>query len=114
VVCENQDLKLKQDETHNIIVHLKIENRGFKAESLTLKNSLDVALNTLALLKEENQRLKDEIATLKGQKPRPKIPPSALEGPHSKDRQHDKNKISRGKHPRCKKTSNSRSIPKSY
>lgn len=65
---------------------------------------LDVAFNTIALLKEENQRLKDEIATLKGQKPRPKIPPSALEGAQSKDKQDDKDRPSRGKHPRCKKT----------
>ena len=33
-----------------------------------------------AQLIEEVQRLKDEIAILKGQKPRPKIPPSILEG----------------------------------
>ena len=48
------------------------------------------------------QHLKDEIATLKGQKPKPKIPPSILEGPKSKDKQ--KNKTPRGKHPRQKKT----------
>ena len=41
---------------------------------------------------------------LKGQKPRPKIPPSTLEGAKSKDKQNDKNKLSRGKHPRRKKT----------
>ncbi len=75
-VCENQDFRLKLDEMHNANV----------------------------LLKEENQRLKDEIATLKGQKPRPKIPPSTLEGAHSKDKQNDKNMPSRGKHPRYKKT----------
>jgi hypothetical protein len=40
--------------------------------------------NAKELLKEEVQQLKDEIAVLKGQKPRPKIPPSNLEGPHSK------------------------------
>ena len=57
-----------------------------------------------AQLKEEIQELKDEIAVLKGQKPRPKIPPSALEGAKSKDKQNDKNKLSRGKHPRRKKT----------
>ena len=45
-----------------------------------LKERLDIALNAVARLQEENQRLKDEIATLKGQKPRPKIPPSILEG----------------------------------
>jgi hypothetical protein len=65
---------------------------------------LEEALYTIAMLKEENQRLKDEIATLKGQKPRPKIPPSSLEGPKSKDNQNNKNRLSRGKHPRRKKT----------
>jgi len=69
-----------------------------------LTKRLDVALNSIAQLQEENQRLKDEIATLKGQKPRPKIPPSALEGAKSKNKQNDKNKLSRGKHPRRKKT----------
>jgi len=57
------------------------------------------------LQQEEIQRLKDEIAILKGQKPRPKIPPSSLEGPQSKDKQNNKKKLSRGKHPRRRKTS---------
>lgn len=71
VACENQDLQINRDEMHNMIV----------------------------LLKEENQRLKDEVAILKGQKPRPKIPPSALEGAQSKDKQNNKNKFSREEHP---------------
>lgn len=73
-------------------------------ENRRLKDRLDIALNTIELLKEEVQQLKDEIAVLKGQKPRPKIPPSALEGSHSKDKQNDKDKPSRGKHPRHQKT----------
>ena len=40
--------------------------------------------NTLAMHKELIQQLRDEIANLKGQKPKPKIPPSKLEGPKSK------------------------------
>lgn len=63
---------------------------------------IDELVNTVLLLKEENQFLKDEIATLKGQKPKPKIPPSILEGPKSKGKQ--KNNTTRGKHPRQKKT----------
>ena len=56
------------------------EQTAQQAEEIRwLKERLDIALNTIALLHEENQRLKDEIAALKGQKPRPKIPPSALE-----------------------------------
>ncbi len=73
-------------------------------ENRRLKDRLDIALNTIELLKEEVQQLKDEIAILKGQKPRPKIPPSTLEGSHSKDKQNNKDKPSRGKHPRHEKT----------
>jgi hypothetical protein len=80
-----------------LIQKLLEENRWFK-------DRLDIALNTIALQQEEIQRLKDEIAILKGQKPRPKIPPSTLEGAKSKDKQNNKNKLSRGKHPRRKKT----------
>jgi len=80
-----------------LLQHLREEIRW-------LKERLDIALNAIAQLQEENQRLKDEIAMLKGQKPRPKIPPSALEGAKSKDKQNDKNKLFRGKHPRRKKT----------
>jgi len=67
-----------------------------------LFSQVDELVNMVLLLKEEIQQLKDEIATLKGQKPKPKIPPSKLEGPKSKDK--EKNKIRRGKHPRRKKT----------
>ena len=81
----------------DLIQRLTEENRWLKAR-------LDIALNTIALQQEEIRQLKDEIAILKGQKPRPKIPPSALEGAASKDKQNNKNKLSRGKHPRRKKT----------
>jgi len=71
---------------------------------MNVEDRLDIALNAIGLLKEENQRLKDEITLLKGQKPRPKIPASALEGNKSKDKENNKDKPSRGKHPRGKKT----------
>lgn len=87
-----------------IIRRLTEQNAQLIEENRRLKNRLDIALNTIALQQEEIQQLKNEIATLKGQKPRPKIPPSALEGAHSKDKQNDKNRLSRGKHPRRKKT----------
>ncbi len=80
------------------------ENRRLVEENRRLQDRLDIALHTIALQAEEIQHLKDEIATLKGQKPRPKIPPSTLEGAQRKDKQNDKNKLSRGKHPRRKKT----------
>ena len=63
---------------------------------------VDELMNGMVLLKEENQKLRDEIAFLKGQKPRPKIPPSLLEGSKSKDKE-KKTRVSRGKHPRKKK-----------
>lgn len=44
---------------------------------------IDILKNLIVELKESIQLLKDEIAVLKGQKPRPKIPPSKLEGPSS-------------------------------
>jgi len=44
---------------------------------------VDGLANTNAVQQELIQQLKDEIARLKGQKPRPKIPPSKLEGPNS-------------------------------
>ncbi len=67
-----------------------------------LRVQLDGMVNLIPLLKEDIQNLRDEIAVLKGQKPRPKIPPSKLEGP----KRGDKPKTPRGKHPRKnKKTS---------
>jgi hypothetical protein len=83
-----------------LIRQLSGQNAQLIEENRWLKERLDIALNTIALQQEEIQCLKDEIAKLKGQKPRPKIPPSTLEGAKSKDRQNDKNKLSRGKHPR--------------
>lgn len=83
---------------------LKKQNQQLIEENKRLKDRLDVALNTLALQAEEIQYLKDEIAILKGQKPRPRIPPSALEGKQSKDKEEKKNPLSRGRHPRRKKT----------
>ena len=87
----------------DLIRRLTEQNIQLIEENRRLNERLDIALNTVALLQEEVKQLKDEIAVLKGQKPRPKIPPSSLEGPKSKDKQNNKNKISRGKHPRHKK-----------
>jgi len=81
---------------------LKEQNSQLIEQIRSLLASVDRLTNEVALLKEENQKLKDEIAFLKGQKPRPKIPPSIIEGPKSKDK--EKNPpLSRGKHPRKKK-----------
>ena len=95
---------LNNNDLIDLVRRLTEQNTQLIEEHRRLKDRLDIALNTIALQQEEIQRLKDEIATLKGQKPRPKIPPSALEGSQSKDKQNNKNKLSRGKHPRHKKT----------
>jgi Transposase IS66 family len=58
----------------------------------------------ILFLKEDNQRLKDEIAVLKGQKSKPKIAPSSLEGSDKKEKEGAKPSTPRGKHPRRKKT----------
>lgn len=46
---------------------------------------LDRSINAVAFFKELAQQYKDEVAILKGQKPKPKIPPSRLEGQKCKD-----------------------------
>ena len=53
-------------------------------EDFKLRQIIDEMANALAAQKELIQQLRDEIATLKGQKPKPKIPSSRLEGPKSK------------------------------
>ena len=53
-------------------------------ENFRLRQIIDEMANTLAIQQELIQQLRDEIANLKGQKPKPKIPPSKLEGPKSK------------------------------
>lgn len=80
------------------------QNSQLVEENRRLKDCLDIALNTIAYLQEELQKLRDEIAVLKGQKPRPKIPPSNLEGPKQGGGENSNDKPSRGKHPRRKKT----------
>jgi outer membrane protein TolC len=95
---------LSYDDLTDLVRRLTGQNTQLIEENRRLKDRLDIALNTIELLKEEVQQLKDEIAVLKGQKPRPKIPPSSLEESHSKDKQNDKDKPSRWKHPRHQKT----------
>ena len=63
---------------------LVAENKQLRNENQALLKRLDLALNKIAQQEEEIAKLKEEIARLKGQKPRPKIPPSILEGPKSK------------------------------
>jgi hypothetical protein len=53
-------------------------------ENFKLRQIIDEMANALTIQKELIQQLRDEIANLKGQKPKPKIPPSKLEGSNSK------------------------------
>lgn len=53
-------------------------------QNCRLRQIIDEMANRSATQQELIQQLRDEIANLKGQKPKPKIPPSKLEGPSSK------------------------------
>jgi hypothetical protein len=59
-------------------------------ENFQLRQIIDEMANTLAAQKELIQQLRDEIANLKGQKPKPKIPPSKLEGQNRKPDWHNR------------------------
>jgi hypothetical protein len=58
--------------------------RQLPEENFRLRHIIDELTNKLAVQQELIQQLRDEIANLKGQKPKPKIPPSKLEGPNSR------------------------------
>lgn len=58
--------------------------RQLSDENFRFRQIIDEITNKLAMQQELIQQLRDEIANLKGQKPKPKIPPSKLEGPGSK------------------------------
>ena len=62
--------------------------RQLSDERLQLRQVIDEMANTLAMQKELIQQLRDEIARLKGQKPKPDIKPSKLEGPNRKPEWH--------------------------
>lgn len=72
-------------------------------EQAYLLNRLSVALQTIADLNGEIQILKDEIARLKGISSRPKLSSNRLEGKESSE-SGGKDRLTRGKHPRKKKT----------
>jgi len=58
--------------------------RQLSDERLQLRQVIDDMANRLAMQKELIQQLRDEIARLKGQKPKPDIKPSRLEGQNRK------------------------------
>jgi hypothetical protein len=59
-------------------------NQQISEEVFQLRQIIDQMANTLSVQKELIQQLRDEIARLKGQKPKPDIRPSKLEGPKRK------------------------------
>ena len=70
----------------------QISDENFQLRQVIEKQAkvIDEMANTLAAQKELIQQLRDEIASLKGQKPKPKIPPSKLEGQHRKPDWHNR------------------------
>ncbi|MBA3236894.1 MAG: hypothetical protein H0T62_00905 [Parachlamydiaceae bacterium] len=58
--------------------------RQLSNDNFHLRQVVDKMANTLAIQQVLIQQLRDEIANLKGQKPKPKIPPSKLEGQNRK------------------------------
>lgn len=68
----------------DLIQQLINANQKLSDENLKSCQTIEKMANTLAMQKELIQQLRDEIAILKGQKPKPKIPPSKLESPGSK------------------------------
>jgi len=72
------------------IQRLQEENRQLREENHELRRTIDKLINQVAVQTELIQQLRDEIAILKGQKPKPTISPSRLEGPGSKPPRSDK------------------------
>ena len=64
--------------------------RRLSEDIVQLHQVIDEMTNTLAMQKELIQQLRDEIARLKGQKPKPDIRPSGIEGPNRKPDWHKK------------------------
>jgi hypothetical protein len=62
--------------------------RQLSEDNFRLHQVIDEMTNTLAMQKELIQQLRDEIARLKGQKPKPDIRPSKLEGQNRKPNWH--------------------------
>jgi Transposase IS66 family len=81
----------------DLIRQLVDENAQLKSENAQLRKIIeennaviDRLTNAMAFQQELIQQLRDEIAILKGQKPKPKIPPSGLEGPKSRQKWHER------------------------
>src|ERR1700677_5082305 len=72
------------------LTQLKDENAQLRKIIEENNTVIDRLTNSMAFQNELIQQLRDEIAILKGQKPKPKIPPSGLEGGKSKKKWHER------------------------
>ena len=90
LVDDNAQLKEEHAQLKEEHVQLKEEHAQLRKIIEENKVVIDRLSNLVAFQKELIQQLKDEIASLKGQKPKPKIPPSGLEGTKSKKKWHER------------------------
>ncbi len=81
----------------DLIRRLLDDNAQLKGENEQLRKIIeannaviDRLTNSMAFQQELIQQLRDEIAILKGQKPKPKIPPSSLEGTKGNKKFHER------------------------
>lgn len=81
-------IPVTQVSAEDLIRQLSDERLQLHDERLQLRQVIDGMANTLAMQKELIQQLRDEIARLKGQKPKPDIKPSKLEGQNRKPEWH--------------------------
>jgi hypothetical protein len=85
--------------------HLQKQHTHLQQQHAHVLNQMSVALQSINEQATEIQNLKDEIARLKGTSPRPKLPPSRLEGSGGgTGGSKGDGKPGRGKHPRKNKT----------
>ena len=77
-------LPITEINSSDLIRQLSDDNRQLSDNIFQLRQVIDEMANTLAMQKELIQQLRDEIARLKGQKPKPDIKPSKLEGQNRK------------------------------
>lgn len=77
-------IPVTQVSAEDLISQLSDERFQLRQVIDEMANTIDGMANTLAIQKELIQQLRDEIARLKGQKPKPDIKPSKLEGQNRK------------------------------
>lgn len=81
---QNIQVPIVSVNSNDLIRQLVNENSQLRQANEAKDRIIDELTNSVAMLKELVQQLRDEIAILKGQKPKPTIPPSSLEGQNAK------------------------------